>query len=132
MGTDPEASPYGLMQIRIVRGCAQAALGQFEKARVDLDFAVAHPLDDPAAIAALKLCIGDENGAAASYVVRLGNPDTRRIAILELAEYDARDRRAPVGPFDPALDRLRKRPDVIAAMRAAGGPVRIHLRRDPF
>lgn len=125
-------SPYGLMQVRIVRGCARAVLGQLDKARSDLDYAIANPNDDPAAIASLKLCVGDENGAAASFIARLGDPDTRRIAMLDLADYDAPDPRKPVGPFDAARERLRKRPDIVAAIRAAGGPLRIHLQRDPF
>lgn len=132
MGEKPDVSPYGMMQIRIVRGCALASLGELDKARADVAAAVANPDDDPAAITALKLCVGDENGAAASYIARLGNPDTRRIAMLDLADYDARDRRAPVGPFDAALNRVRKRPDIVAAMRAAGGPLRIRLQRDAF
>lgn len=132
MGDKPQASPYGLMQIRIVRGCAQAALGQIDKARAELDYAVAHPDDDPAAVTSLSLCVGDLDRAAASYVARLGNADTRLLAVLELAEYDPRDPRAPVGPAEPALDQVRKRSDIVAAVRAAGGPFRIHLQRDPF
>jgi tetratricopeptide (TPR) repeat protein len=88
MGEKPAASAYGLMQIRIVRGCANAALGRLDAARADLAYAVANPKDDPAAIGALKLCVGDEAGAAASYVVRLADPDTREAALLDLPDYD--------------------------------------------
>ena len=68
MGETPAASPYGLMQIRSIRGCAYAALGELDKARADLAYAIAHEKDDPATVTALDLCVGDEEGAAASYI----------------------------------------------------------------
>jgi len=132
MGEKPDASPYGLMQVRVVRGCAYAALGQLDKARVDLAYATAHEKDDPSTVSTLELCVGDEDAAAASYIRRLAKPDDRRGAMLELADYDAPDPRAPRSPFADRFDRVRKRADVVAAIRAAGGPVRLHLQTDPF
>jgi hypothetical protein len=52
--------------------------------------------------------------------------------MLDLADYDAPNPRAPKSIVAPRLDRVRKRADVVAAIRAAGGPVRIHLQTDPF
>jgi tetratricopeptide (TPR) repeat protein len=132
MGESPAASPYGLMQIRFVRGCAYAALGELDKARTDLAYAIAHEKDDPATVTALDICVGDEEGAAASYIRRLAAVDDRRTAMLDLADYDAPDPRAPKSIFAPHFDRVRKRADVVAAIRAAGGPVRIHLQTEPF
>ena len=132
MGASPDASPYGLMQVRIVRGCAYALLGQVDKARADLSYAIAHESDDPATVTALDLCLGDEDAAAASYVRRLAAPASRRIAMMDLADYDTADPRTPKSPFAAQTDRVRKRPDVVAAIRVAGGPVRIHLQANPF
>jgi tetratricopeptide (TPR) repeat protein len=132
MGAAPDASPYGLMQVRIVRGCAYAELGQVDKARADLSYAMAHESDDPATVTALDLCLGDEDAAAASYVRRLAAPVSRRIAMMELADYDTPDPRTPKSPFAARADRVQKRPEVVAAIRAAGGPVRIHLQANPF
>ena len=127
LGTAVNASPYGLMQIRAVRGCAYAELGQLDKARAVLAEAVAHEQDDPATVTALYLCVGDEDAAAASYVRRLAGAETRRPAMLELADFDAPDPRAPKAPYADRSDRVRKRPAVAEAIRAAGGPVKIHL-----
>ncbi|WP_296613606.1 hypothetical protein [Sphingomonas sp.] len=132
MGTSPDASPYGLMQVRLVRGCAYAELGQLDKARADLAYAVAHESDDPSTVTALYLCLGDEDAAAASYVRRLAAPVSRRSAMMDLADYDAPDPRMPKSPFAASANRVRKRPEVVAAIRAAGGPVHIHLQPNPF
>jgi len=132
MGESPAASPYGLMQIRTVRGCAYATLGQLDKARADLAYAIAHEKDDPVTVTALDLCVGDEDGAAASLIRRLASVDDRRTAMLDLADYDAPDPRAPKSIFAVRFDHVRKRADVVAAIREAGGPVRIHLQTDPF
>lgn len=132
MDASPDASPYGLMQVRLVRGCAYAELGQLDKARADLAYAVARESDDPSTVTALDLCVGDEDAAAASYVRRLAAPVSRRSAMMDLADYDAPDPRMPKSPFAAAADRVRKRPEVVAAIRGAGGPVRIHLQANPF
>jgi len=132
LGAPSDASPYGLMQVRGVGGCAYAALGQLDKARAELAYAVAHENDDPTTVSALELCVGDEDAAAASYIRQLARTNDRRSAMVALADYDAPDPRTPKSPFADRFDRVRKRPDVVAAIRAAGGPLRIHLRADPF
>lgn len=52
--------------------------------------------------------------------------------MLALADYDSPDPRVPVPPFADRDARVRKRPEVVAAIRAAGGPIRVHLQPDPF
>lgn len=131
LGASPDASPYGLMLVHGTRGCAYAILGQLDKARAELAYAVAHEKDNAGTVTSLDLCVGDEDAAAASYVRRLASADDRRSAMLDLADYDASDPRAPKSAVAARFDRVRKRPEVVAAIRAAGGPVRIHLRTDP-
>lgn len=127
MGEKPDLSPYGAMLVRKIRGCANAVLGRLDKARAELAEALVHERDAPPVITELELCVGDENAAAASLVRRLANPESRREAMLAVADYDASDPRSPKGPFSAAYDRVLKRPEVVSAIRAAGGQVRIHL-----
>jgi len=127
MGAKPDLSPYGAMMVRKTRGCSYALLGQLDKARAELAEAIAHERDAPPAVTQLELCVGDESAAAASLVRRLANPESRREAMLAVADYDASDPRSPKGPFGAAYDRILKRPEVVSAIRAAGGRVRIHL-----
>jgi tetratricopeptide (TPR) repeat protein len=127
MGEKPDLSPYGAMLVRKIRGCSNAVLGRLDKARAELAEAIVHERDAPPVITELELCVGDEDAAAASLVRRLANPESRREAMLAVADYDASDPRSPKGPFAAAYDRILKRPEVVSAMRAAGGQVRIHL-----
>lgn len=127
LGPKPDLSPFGAMQVLEIRGCANAVLGNLDKARAVLGDAIAHERDDPPVVTSLYLCVGDEDGAAASLVRRLADPESRRAAMLSVADYDDSDPRAPPSPFIEASKRIIERPEVAKAIRAAGGRVRIHL-----
>ena len=129
----PGITPGGSMRFHLSHGCAAAELADLKGARADLAYALAHEKDDPATVTGLELCVGDDDAAAASYIRRLKdtNHETRKNAILALADYDSLDPRAPKSPFADREKRVRKRPDVVAALRAVGGPVRIHLQVEP-
>jgi len=127
-------SSSGLMQFHRVHGCAEAELGHLDATRADLAYALAHEKDDPSAVTILALCVGDEDAAAASFIRRLNdqNPSTRQEAIFAVADFDAADPRAPRSPFADRTDRVRKRPDVVAALRDTVGSVpRVHVQFEP-
>jgi tetratricopeptide (TPR) repeat protein len=129
-----DVSASGLLQVYRVHGCAEAALGHLDAARADLAYALAHEKDDPSTVTKLELCVGDEDAAAASYVRRLNdrNPSIRQSAIFALADFDPPDQRAPRSPSADREDRVRKRSDVVAALRATAGSLpRIHLQFEP-
>jgi tetratricopeptide (TPR) repeat protein len=127
LGAKPDLSPYGAMQVFKIRGCANAVLGRLNEARAQLALAIAHERDAPPIVTTLNICVGDEAAAAASLVKRLTEPETRREAMLAVADYDDSAPRSPKAPFAAAYDRILKRPEVVRAIRAAGGRVRIHL-----
>ncbi len=127
-----DASPYGLMQIHLARGCAYARLSDLANARADLAYLLAHEPDAPPAVSLIQMCLDNEDATAASFVRRLGDPRTREMAMRDLTDYDAPDPRGPISPIAPLFERVRKRSDVQAAIRAAGGPFRVHLQYDPL
>ena len=122
------ASPFGVMQVRAIRGCALARKGDRDGARQVFDEALAHEKDDPATVTELALCRNDEAAAASSYIRRLADPDAYRRAMLSLARYDPPNSAAPVDPGDAVRDRVRARPDVSAALARYGGAPIIHLQ----
>jgi len=127
-------TPPGLMRFHLLHGCAQAELGDLAAARADLAYAQAHEKDNARRLAELELCVGEEDAAAASYIRQLQDTNrlTRQSAIIALADYDPPDPRAPKSPFADREERVRKRADVDAALRAAvGGPVRVRLQVEP-
>ncbi len=124
------ASPYGEMELRLVRACAHAALGQLAEAGPDVDYAGKHESDDPEAAVGILLCVGDLDGAAAAMIRRLDDPDQRLGALEQLSQFDP----PPAGPskaaYDVRLPELAARPDVQAAVRRAGGTRRFRLQAD--
>jgi tetratricopeptide (TPR) repeat protein len=120
-------SPYGNMEMRLARGCAHADLGHAAAAGADLAYAQAHPKDHPEALGDLYLCLGRMDDAAAFYIGRLADPETRVHALKDLSDYDP-----PPGPLPPLYagrwDALKARPDVRAAAAKAGGTRRIPLQ----
>ena len=127
---DPKvgASPYGFMEMRLARGCAQAVAGRPAAAAADLAYAREHEKDHPEALANLLLCLGDMDGAAAAFIRRLDNPDQRAAALLQLSDYDPPPAARPADPVDSRLPALKARPDVKAAIDRAGGIRRFNIQ----
>ena len=128
-GAGRSASPYGEMEMRFARGCANALAGRKDALATDLAFAKAHEADHGEALSDLMLCSGDLDGAAAAFIRRLDDPDRRVAALLQLSDYDA----PPVAIPDPVyahMPALKARDDVRAAIARAGGTRRIHLQRN--
>lgn len=121
-------SSYGEMQVHLVRGCAQMALGQATAAKADLDYAAAHEKDAPDALVSLRLCAGDLDGAAAALIRHLDDPDQRSRALLLLSDFDPAPATYPTSPDERHLIELKARPDVQAAIARAGGTRRYRLQ----
>lgn len=128
---DPTAniSPYGHSVMRLVRGCAYQATGEIKKADADLAYLVAHEKDNADGLAAMLVCRGETDKAAADIIKQLDDPDLHANALLELSDYDPPITRPP-NDFDAEGTRMLKaRPDVRAAIARAGGIRRIHLQK---
>jgi tetratricopeptide (TPR) repeat protein len=124
-----KSSPYGEMEMRFARGCAQAVAGRPAEAAADVVFARAHDKDHPEALSDLLLCLGDMDGAAAAFIVRLDDPDRRTDALMQLSDYDDPPVVLALDPVDSRLPALKARPDVKAAIERAGGVRRFRLQR---
>lgn len=124
-----KGSPYGEMEMRLARGCANAVAGRPAEAAADLAFAREHEKDHPEALADLYLCLGDMDGAAAAFIRRLEDPDRRADALLQLSDYDDPPAARPAHPIHSRLKTLKSRPDVKAAIEKAGGTRRFRLQR---
>lgn len=129
---DGTASPYGVMQVVGVRGCASDRLGQQAVADADLAYAASHSSDAPSTLTMLQLCRGDLDGAAASMIARLENKDQRHGALEELSTFDAPPNTLPGDPVDLALATLRTRPDVKAAAQKAGWTRNFNIQMSGF
>jgi tetratricopeptide (TPR) repeat protein len=128
---DPKrtGSPYGEMQVRIVRGCARALTGRNAEAAADLAYLTAHDKDDPGGRTELLLCMGDLDGAAAAVIERLQDPERSAGALLFLSDYDDPPVPFPNDRIRTHLKALKERPDVKAAIEKAGGTRRFPLQR---
>ena len=124
-----KASPYGKMVLAYVRGCAHAVAGRAGNGAADVAYAKEHERDNPGVLTSLLLCHGDMDGAAASIIRRLDNPDDRAEALLELSDYDDPPVVLPPHPVDSRIPALKERPDVKAAIQRAGGIRRFRLQR---
>ena len=123
-------SPYGEMEMRFARGCANALAGKKDALAADLGYALAHDADHREALSDLLLCIGDLDSAAAAFIRRLEDPERRMAALIQLSDYDAPPVLVPDDPVAVNLEKLKARPDMKAAIARAGGTRRIHLQRD--
>lgn len=123
-----EASPYGLMEMRLVRGCAHAALGNGAAVKAEIAYVTEHERDHPEALTDLLLCTGDMEGAAAAMIRRLDDPERRLGALLQLSDYDPPVATFPLVPFESKFAELAVRADVMMAIKRAGGTRRFHLQ----
>lgn len=129
---DGTASPYGIMQVVAVRGCANRRLGNRSAADEDLAYARAHTKDSPSTLTSLLLCRGDLDGAAADMIARLENADQRHGALEELSTFEAPPNALPRDPVVAAFGTLRARSDVQAAARKAGGTRHFNIQESGF
>jgi tetratricopeptide (TPR) repeat protein len=129
---DYAVSPYGLMQMRGVRGCSRFLLGRTAEAKADLDYVVAHEMDDPSSLTWLALCANEMDMAAASVIRRLDNPDRRAQALLDLSDYADAPESQPELPFEDRYDALTARADVKAAIERAGGTRTFNVQASEF
>lgn len=123
-----KTSPYGAMAMRDGRGCARFRSGDIAGAKADLDYALAHERDAADTVTDLQLCMNDADGAAASLIRRLNNPDQRADALKQLSDYDPPLATLPPDPSEKVLDAVKARPDVKAAIARAGGVRRFKLQ----
>ncbi|HEY0314543.1 MAG TPA: hypothetical protein VGC56_18865 [Allosphingosinicella sp.] len=121
-----KASPYGILEMHLARGCANAAAHHDEAAAADIAFARAHPDDHPEALGLLDLCVGRMDDAAAFFIRGLEDPNRRVRMLQTLSDYDPSPATLPPS-FGAKLAMLKTRADVKAAIAKAGG-----IRRIPF
>lgn len=115
------ASPYGKLAWRGERARAAYALGKDDI--VEADRAVFRQQADVSLrlLSEFYLSTGDDDAAADALIKRLADPDERVSALVELSDYLPRTSAIPNTPYDDAFERVRKRADVQAAIKAAGG-----------
>jgi hypothetical protein len=123
-------SPFGEMAMRANRGCAAKLAGKSDAADADIAYARKHADDAAGALTELLLCTGDLDGAAATLIHRLDDPEERAAALLLLSDFAAPADNLPPDPIYRNLPALKARPDVQAAIAKAGGTRRFDLRRD--
>lgn len=114
-------SPYGMMQFRTNHGCASHRVGKKQNAEADLAYLREHVADAPSSLTSMQLCMGDIDGAATSIIMRLDNPDQSAEALSDLSDYAPAPNTYPGDPDAPALEALKARADVKAAVLRAGG-----------
>jgi tetratricopeptide (TPR) repeat protein len=120
------ASPYGLMELALVRGCARSMLTDSAVAS-DIAFAAEHEKDHPSALFSLYLCVGDLDGAAKVLIHDLDDRERRADKLLLLSDFDPYPASLPLAPYETKLPELKARPDVRAAIARSGGTRRINL-----
>lgn len=125
-------SPYGAMQIRLVRVCANAALGNAAAVAADRAWIEAHSKDDPESLRDLYLCVDDLDAAAKAVIAELDDPEQRVGTLLDFSDYDDPPASKPVSFTHARWVALKARADVQAAFKAAGGIRRIPLQSGEF
>ncbi|MEA3037779.1 MAG: hypothetical protein QOE79_292 [Sphingomonadales bacterium] len=127
---DPKrrGSPFGEMQLRSARACANHLAGHDAETSADVAYLKAHEKDGGGALSEALLCLADMDGAAAAFIRRLDDPDRRAAALLQLSDYDEPPVALPADPVESRLPALKARPDVKAAIDRAGGTRRFHIQ----
>ena len=125
---DFPVSPYGAMELRLARGCANAALGNANALAEDRAFMEARGKDHAEALTDLLLCIGDMDAAAKSVIAELEDPERQAATLARLSDYNPPLPGEPVYVFKKREPELKAREDVKAAIEKAGGIRRIALQ----
>lgn len=126
------ASAYGRMLINYIRGCAQARLDRPAEAAAALKYIQDHDTDAPGVLTDMLLCTGDLDGASASILRLLADPETRPDMLRRVAIFDAPVVALPPNPLKVNLDKVIARPEIQAAIQRAGDAQRIHLQDTEF
>jgi hypothetical protein len=113
-------SPFGAMQLELVRLDAYAQLKDARQMARSLEYLRAHRADAPAAYGDALLVVNQQDRAAADLVGRLLDPELRQEALLGVQDFAP----APGTPRDRELDArgraLLTRPEVRAAIDKVG------------
>jgi tetratricopeptide (TPR) repeat protein len=114
-------SPYGRMQAEGVKAWAYAQLADKENLAKSLAYVRAHETDAPGSLPDVLIGANDLDGAAAIYIRRLADPDTRLQALDELQAYAPSLHTTPVmQESDRRWRALVARPDMKAAIDKVG------------
>jgi tetratricopeptide (TPR) repeat protein len=124
-----QSSPYGEMQLRYARSCANHLAGRDADTAADLAYLKAHEKDAGSALGDALICLGDMDAAAAALIRRLDDPERRAGALLDLSDFDDPPVALPPGPGGDRVEALLARADVKAAIDRAGGTRRFHIVR---
>jgi len=126
-------SPFGAGWIHAERACAGQQLGHNTEVATELAYLDDHATDNPLARIKAYLCVNDTDGAAQAVIAELHDPNRRLQGLISLSEFDLRASLLPLEAERLArLKEVGARPDVKAAIAAAGGIQHIHLSRDVF
>lgn len=129
---DFPVSPYGAMELRLARGCANAALGNAKALAEDRAFMEARAKDHREAFTYVLICIGDMDAAAKSLIAALEAPDQQAATLATWSDYNPPLPGEPVYSFTKRMPELKARADVKAAIEKAGGTRRIALQPGEF
>jgi tetratricopeptide (TPR) repeat protein len=132
LGEGKGTSPYGMMQLIGVRGCARFRTDDTAGADADYAYAKVHEKDAPHTLTDLALCRNDLDVAAASLVRRLDDDDRRVDALLVVSDFNPLPAAYPKQVEDERLALVKARPEVKAAIARAGGARRFNLMTAPF
>jgi hypothetical protein len=117
------------MEYHLARGCATFHLGKTKQAQADLAYMRAHHADHPEALGDLLMCMDRIDDAAAEMILRLGDPERRADALLQLSDYAPLPEGVPPIVVAGAIAKLRERSDVKAAIDSAGGIRKFPIQR---
>jgi tetratricopeptide (TPR) repeat protein len=122
------ASPYGEGWVHATRACAYQQLGRAAQLAPELAWLAAHRRYNTGARFQALLCAGSADDVAAELIAELNDPDLREAALVRLSEFDPPLATTPIWTAERALlAAVRARPDIRAAIAAAGHTERIPL-----
>ena len=122
----------GKAYLAALRACAYAVIKDAPAMRRELDIVTAPALPGYGALLNGLICAGDFDAAAKTYVERLKDPAKRIEVLLALQHYKRPPTRGAEGKsWQDDYLRVQARPDVQAAIKAAGGHVETFDIFDP-
>lgn len=126
-GIGPTITQYGLAAWRTIKSCSLAKTGKRSAALAE--FAQLRKLgaNYPGNLLEAQVCLEDYDAAAETLVRGLKDPKRIPDMLLLLSEFDSLPANRPLSALDLGLDKLRQRPEVSAAIAAAGGTRRFRV-----